>query len=183
MAHKPGHRTHPVRPRAVARAAGACAARLGPVDLSARSGRRGYGGAPCGGDAGVFRRRRNLDAGRIAAASRWPIVSNPSPGSIRMKRKRCRLPPELLDLAVSALAFQFVNDLPGVLAQIRRALRPDGLLLAAMIGGDTLTELRQAFARGRGRMRRRGVAPRRTLCRSARRRRAVAACGLCTAGH
>jgi SAM-dependent methyltransferase len=54
--------------------------------------------------------------------------------------------PESLDLAVSALAFQFVNDLPGVLAQIRRALKPDGLLLAAMIGGDTLTELRQCFA-------------------------------------
>ena len=51
-----------------------------------------------------------------------------------------------LDLVVSALAFQFVNDLPGVLAQICRALRPDGLLLAAMIGGDTLTELRQSFA-------------------------------------
>src|SRR6185312_9669733 len=56
------------------------------------------------------------------------------------------LRPESLDLVVSALAFQFVNDLPGVLAQIRRALRPDGLLLAAMIGGDTLTELRQSFA-------------------------------------
>jgi len=54
--------------------------------------------------------------------------------------------PESLDLVVSALAFQFINDLPGVLAQIRRALRPDGLLLAAMIGGDTLTELRQSFA-------------------------------------
>jgi SAM-dependent methyltransferase len=57
-----------------------------------------------------------------------------------------RLPPQSLDLAVSALAFQFVNDLPGVLAQIRRALKPDGLLLAAMLGGDTLTELRQSFA-------------------------------------
>jgi SAM-dependent methyltransferase len=56
------------------------------------------------------------------------------------------LQPASLDLVVSALAFQFVNDLPGVLAQIRRALRPDGLLLAAMIGGDTLTELRQSFA-------------------------------------
>jgi SAM-dependent methyltransferase len=53
---------------------------------------------------------------------------------------------ESLDLVVSALAFQFVNDLPGVLAQIRRALRPDGLLLAAMTGGDTLSELRQSFA-------------------------------------
>ena len=51
-----------------------------------------------------------------------------------------------LDLVVSALALQFVNDLPGVLAQIRRALRPDGLLMAAMIGGDTLNELRQSFA-------------------------------------
>lgn len=54
--------------------------------------------------------------------------------------------PESLDLIVSGLALQFVNDLPGVLAQIRRALKPDGLLLAAMIGGDTLTELRQSFA-------------------------------------
>ena len=56
------------------------------------------------------------------------------------------LAPASLDLVISALAFQFVNDLPGVLAQIRRALKPDGLLLAAMIGGDTLTELRQSFA-------------------------------------
>ena len=51
-----------------------------------------------------------------------------------------------LDLVVSALALQLVNDLPGALIQIRRALKPDGLLLAAMLGGDTLTELRQAFA-------------------------------------
>jgi SAM-dependent methyltransferase len=51
-----------------------------------------------------------------------------------------------LDLVVSALSLQFVNDLPGTLAQIRRALKPDGLLLAAMLGGETLTELRQAFA-------------------------------------
>jgi SAM-dependent methyltransferase len=39
-----------------------------------------------------------------------------------------------------------VNDLPGALIQIRRALKPDGLLLAAMLGGDTLFELREAFA-------------------------------------
>jgi SAM-dependent methyltransferase len=51
-----------------------------------------------------------------------------------------------LDLVVSALALQFVNDLPGVLVQIRRALKPDGLFLAALIGGETLTELRQSFA-------------------------------------
>src|SRR4051812_34688067 len=51
-----------------------------------------------------------------------------------------------LDLVVSALALQFVNDLPGTLIQIRRALKPDGLFLAALVGGDTLTELRRAFA-------------------------------------
>jgi len=51
-----------------------------------------------------------------------------------------------LDLVVSALALQFVNDLPGTLVQIRRALRPDGLFIAALLGGDTLSELRQAFA-------------------------------------
>lgn len=56
------------------------------------------------------------------------------------------LEPASYDLAVSSLALQFVNDLPGVLAQVRRALKPDGYFLAAMIGGDTLTELRQAFA-------------------------------------
>ena len=51
-----------------------------------------------------------------------------------------------LDLVVSALALQFVNDLPGTLIQIRRALKPDGLFLAAMIGGESLAELRAAFA-------------------------------------
>jgi SAM-dependent methyltransferase len=51
-----------------------------------------------------------------------------------------------LDLVVSALTLQFVNDLPGVLVQARRALKPDGLLLAALIGRDSLAELRSAFA-------------------------------------
>lgn len=50
------------------------------------------------------------------------------------------------DLVVSALGLQFVDDLPGVFVQVRRALKPDGLFLAALAGGDTLTELRQAFA-------------------------------------
>jgi SAM-dependent methyltransferase len=51
-----------------------------------------------------------------------------------------------LDLVVSGLALHFANDLPGVLAQICRALKPDGLFLGALLGGETLTELRQAFA-------------------------------------
>jgi SAM-dependent methyltransferase len=51
-----------------------------------------------------------------------------------------------LDLVVSALCLQFVNDLPGTLLQIRRALKPDGLFLAALLGERSLTELRQALA-------------------------------------
>jgi SAM-dependent methyltransferase len=64
-----------------------------------------------------------------------------------------------LDLVVSALALQFVNDLPGTLVQIRRALRPDGLFVAALIGGDTLIELRQAFAEAEAEMED-GISPR-----------------------
>lgn len=51
-----------------------------------------------------------------------------------------------LDLVTSALALQFVNDLPGALIQIRRALKPDGLFLASLIGGESLVELRSAIA-------------------------------------
>jgi SAM-dependent methyltransferase len=53
---------------------------------------------------------------------------------------------ESFDLIISALSLQWVNDLPGTLLQIRRALKPDGLFLAVMAGGDTLTELRQSLA-------------------------------------
>jgi SAM-dependent methyltransferase len=53
--------------------------------------------------------------------------------------------PASVDLVVSALALQWVNDLPGTLAQVRAALRPDGLFIANLIGGRTLFELRQSF--------------------------------------
>ncbi len=50
-----------------------------------------------------------------------------------------------LDLVLSNLSLHWVNDLPGALLQINRALRPDGLFLAAVLGGETLQELRAAF--------------------------------------
>ena len=53
--------------------------------------------------------------------------------------------PESLDCIVSGLTLHWVNDLPGTLIQMRRALRPDGLLLAALFGGDTLSELRTSL--------------------------------------
>jgi SAM-dependent methyltransferase len=54
--------------------------------------------------------------------------------------------PQCFDLVVSALNLHFANDVPGVFAQARRALAPDGLLLAALVGGQTLAELRACLA-------------------------------------
>src|SRR6476659_6656022 len=50
-----------------------------------------------------------------------------------------------LNLIVSGLALHRVNDLPGALIQIRRALKPDGLFIAALLGARALLELRQAL--------------------------------------
>ncbi|MBX3568798.1 MAG: methyltransferase domain-containing protein [Rhizobiaceae bacterium] len=55
------------------------------------------------------------------------------------------LEPRSIDLAVSLLTLQEVNDLPGLLLQIGRALRPDGLFLGALAGGGTLAELRESL--------------------------------------
>ena len=64
-----------------------------------------------------------------------------------------------LDLVISALSLHWVNDLPGALIQIRRALRPDGLFLGALLGGESLTELRQALARAESELEG-GISPR-----------------------
>jgi len=63
------------------------------------------------------------------------------------------------DLIVSLLALHGVNDLPGALVQARRALAPDGLLLACVMGGDSLSELRQSLTIGESEIRG-GASPR-----------------------
>jgi SAM-dependent methyltransferase len=63
------------------------------------------------------------------------------------------------DLAVASLSLHWVNDLPGALVQIRRALRPDGLFLASLPGLGTLGELRAALAAAEGELRG-GISPR-----------------------
>lgn len=52
---------------------------------------------------------------------------------------------ESVDLVLSSMSLHWVNDLPGTFAQIYRALKPDGVFLAAMLGGETLNELRSSF--------------------------------------
>jgi SAM-dependent methyltransferase len=67
-----------------------------------------------------------------------------APGGV-VDLEQAALAPQSLDLVVSLLALQFVNDLPGTLIRMHQALRPDGFLIAALAGSDTLTELRQSL--------------------------------------
>jgi SAM-dependent methyltransferase len=69
----------------------------------------------------------------------------PEPGVVVGDEERLPFGDQRFDLAVSLLSLQAVNDLPGSLIQIRRALKPDGLFMGCLLGGATLTELRQAF--------------------------------------
>jgi NADH dehydrogenase [ubiquinone] 1 alpha subcomplex assembly factor 5 len=81
------------------------------------------------------------------------VQADPAPGfaarvtGLRLAADLETLPfaPASFDIVLSALALHWVNDLPGALVQLRRALKPDGLLLASMLGGETLTELRQVL--------------------------------------
>ena len=85
-------------------------------------------------------------------ASRWSHVRFDA-------LERLEAEPGTYDLALSLYSLQTINDLPGALAQVRRALVPDGLFVGAMLGGSTLRELRDAFAQGES-MTRGGVSPR-----------------------
>ncbi|MDQ6432719.1 methyltransferase domain-containing protein [Mesorhizobium sp. LHD-90] len=83
-------------------------------------------------------------AGAIARIEADPAFLQGSDGKLTAP-ETLPLPPESLDLAVSLLSLHEVNDVPGMLVQIRRALRPDGLFLGAMAGGGTLGELRESL--------------------------------------
>jgi SAM-dependent methyltransferase len=85
-------------------------------------------------------------------AARWSIGAFDA-------MERLAAPPGEHDLAISLYSLQAVNDLPGALAQLRRALKPDGLLLTALLGGGSLRELREAFAAGESQTRG-GISPR-----------------------
>lgn len=54
--------------------------------------------------------------------------------------------PASVDLVISPLCLHTVNDLPGALLQIRQSLKPDGAFVSAILGGETLYELRQCLA-------------------------------------
>lgn len=88
---------------------------------------------------------RLIAAGRADQVLRLSALPEPGPLSAVADEEALPVRPGSLDLAVSLLALQGVNDLPGSLIQIRQALRPDGLFLGCLLGGATLTELRQCL--------------------------------------
>jgi SAM-dependent methyltransferase len=75
-----------------------------------------------------------------------PAAALAGPGSLVADEEALPFRDGSLDLVVSSLSLQLVNDLPGALIQVRRALRADGLLLASLLGGRTLNELRESLA-------------------------------------
>lgn len=66
-------------------------------------------------------------------------------GAVEIDPERLPFADQSFELVVSALTLHWVNDLPGALIQIRRTLKPDGLMLASLLGGETLKELRIAL--------------------------------------
>lgn len=93
------------------------------------------------GGGGLFStelQRRPELAARIGELIEADLAS----GDVQLDPEHLPFAPGAFDLIVSPLALHWVNDLPGALIQLRQALKPDGLLLAALFGGDTLSELR-----------------------------------------
>ena len=95
-----------------------------------------------------------LARGRIGAITRLAPLGEAAAGLpvIVGDPEALPLAPGRFDLAVSLLALQHVNDLPGALTQLRRTLRPDGLFIGCLLGGRTLTELRQALGQAQAEM-------------------------------
>ena len=100
-----------------------------------------------GSHDGVMQRhlRRRGIASAIACDISPAMARRALPPALAADEEALPFAPAAFDLVTSALSLHWVNDLPGALVQIRRALVPDGLFLAAMLGGETLCELRRAL--------------------------------------
>jgi SAM-dependent methyltransferase len=107
------------------------------VDLGARDGAfaRALAASDAAAKVGLLV-ETDLSAAMLAGRAGARLVAD---------EERLPFAPESLDLVVSSLVLHWTNDFVGALIQIRQALKPDGLFLAAMLGGSTLTELRAAL--------------------------------------
>jgi SAM-dependent methyltransferase len=82
----------------------------------------------------------------VASGRAAPLRASRFGGAVIVDEEALPFAPASFDLVVSGMSLQWVNDLPGVFAQVRRILAPDGLFLACLPGGASLVELRVALA-------------------------------------
>jgi SAM-dependent methyltransferase len=114
------------------------------VDLSARNGalREALAQSPAGARIGLL----------VEADLSGAMLAGRGGPRLALDEERLPFAAESLDLVVSTLGLHWTNDVVGALIQIRRALKPDGLFLGALLGGSTLTELRQALTEAESEM-------------------------------
>lgn len=98
------------------------------------------------GRGSLSRRLSRLDGVRSLVRTDLARAAAPGPGPfVQADEERVPFAPRSFDAVLSTGGLHLVNDLPGALIQIREVLRPDGLFLAALAGGETLRELREAL--------------------------------------
>ncbi|MEK9672493.1 MAG: methyltransferase domain-containing protein [Rhodospirillaceae bacterium] len=98
------------------------------------------------GHPGLARIETLIQADLSEAMARQAAASRPGAPAVAADEEFLPFADGKLDAVLSNLSLHWVNDLPGALVQIRRALKPDGLFLASILGGGTLAELRDCLA-------------------------------------
>ena len=92
----------------------------------------------------ILRGRKGIE--RLVACDLSPgFARQAGPLAVAADEEFLPFAPETFDLVVSNLSLHWVNDLPGALVQVRQSLKPDGFFCAAMLGGETLLELRRCL--------------------------------------
>jgi len=142
IAHRRRALAHPVASAdfLVARAAEDLADRLATVERKFERGAAIFGVSPAAtavlAASGKVANVQRVEADAAFLGGGPGVISDP---------ETIALEPASIDLAVSLLALQETNDIPGQLIQIRRALKPDGLFLGVLAGAGTLVELRESL--------------------------------------
>lgn len=99
----------------------------------------------CGVEDGARLLRAPAKVDNVLRVEDAGLAASPGKDVIAAENETLPLAAESLDLAVSLYALHEINDVPGMLVQIRRALRPDGLFLGCLAGAGTLGELRESL--------------------------------------
>ena len=99
----------------------------------------------CGVEDGARLLRASAKVDNVLRVEDAGLAASPGKDVIAAENETLPLAAESLDLAVSLYALHEINDVPGMLVQIRRALRPDGLFLGCLAGAGTLAELRESL--------------------------------------